>query len=314
MSYLVTGGTGFLGSYVVRDLIQKGEDVVAYDYKISNVMSNILTDEEIDKVKIVKGDVTDFIRLNQTIKNYNVNKIIHLASMLHPISNELPAKAVEVNIEGQVSVLEAAKLWDIDKVVWASSVVVFGERDSHNEKFLSNDADHHPTSMYAATKSFNEFLTKHYTERWNLNTLGLRFTVIYGPGRVRGASSFVNSLVIDPALGKSAVVDNGDDIVDWQYVEDVSRLIIKCSKIDKTKTKIFNTQFDLRSVKEAGDYVENLTGVDISYKPGTFGVAWELDDSKLQEEIGFSPDYSMEKGIKKMMNFVRKENGLDKLE
>jgi len=314
MSYLITGGTGFLGSYVTRKLVREGKKVVAYDYLTSNVINNILSEEEMKKVKIVNGDITDQIKLGHVIKENNVDRVIHLASMLHPISNDLPHQAVQVNIQGQVAVLEAARLWNLKKVVWASSVVVYGDRKSHPTLPLPNDAPHCPTTIYGATKSFNEFLTLHYTNTWDLDTLGLRFTVIYGPGRVRGASAFVNELIVNPALGKPAVVDNGDDVIDWQYVEDVARMLVKCSEVGPTKTKIFNTSFDIKSVKTAGEYVKTLTGVSVSYNPGTFGIAWELDDSRLQEEIGFEPEYTMEKGIKTMINYIRENNGLVKLE
>lgn len=311
MAYLVTGGTGFLGSYIVRDLIRSGEDVVAYDYLPSNILNNVLTKDELNKVKIVTGDITDLIKIGHVIKENNIKKIIHLASLLLPDSNDVPWQAVQVNIGGQVTILEAARLWGIEKVVWASSVSVFGDYKSQPVIPVPNDANHYPNTVYAAAKSFNEYLAKHYYDYWGVDTLGLRYTLIYGPGRVRGTSCFVNSIVVNPVLGKPVVIENGDDIIDWQYVEDAARLAIKCSKVGPTKTRVFNTRCDVRSVKEAGDFVKTLIPkADISYKPGFFGAAWNTDDSRLQEEIGFKPEYTLEKGLKKMMNYVCQENNL----
>jgi len=222
--------------------------------------------------------------------------------------------AVRVNIQGQVAVLEAARLFDLKKVVWASSVVVFGSRSFHTQRVLPNDAPHHPVNLYGATKSFDEFLTQLYIDEWNVDAVGMRFTVVYGPGRVRGASAFVNELV-KPALGEPASVPFGDDVVDWQYVEDIAELLVKCIDLPKTRIPVFNTRFDVRSIREAGAYVASLIpSADITYEPGEFGIAWELDDSDLQEEIGFEPKFSMERGLRKVMEHARREAGLPPLE
>jgi len=313
MVYLVTGGTGFVGSYVAKQLIQRGDTVVAYDYMQSNVMQQVLTPEEISQVTIEIGAITDLARICRIIKKYKVDKIIHFDSLLHPYSDNNPDEAIQVNIVGQSTILEAMRIMDIKKLVWASSVVVFGNQSSHDKLVLDNDAKHAPVSIYGATKSFNEFLTNHYTKKWDLDTIGLRYTLVYGPGRVRGATAFINALT-EPAIGKKAVVPFGDDVVDWQYVEDIAALTIKCSDIGPTKTKIFNTRFDVRSIKEAGEYVKKLIpDAEIEYESGKFGLAWQLDDTLLQQEIGFKPQYPMEAGLKKLLNFIRKVHNLPEL-
>lgn len=314
MSVLITGGTGFIGAYVARRLIQTGRSVVTLDNLPSNVIHSVLSPEELEEVTFVSGDVASLNDVAHAIKDNDVKQVVHLPSLLHPASNENPPLAIRVNIQGQATILEAARIFDLKKVVWASSVVVFGTRSSHPERILPNDAPHHPTHMYGATKSFDEHLSRHYADEWDVDALGLRFTVVYGPGRVRGASSFVNELV-KPALGEPARVAFGGDVVDWQYVEDIAALIVKCLDVPKTKTPIFNTQFGTRSIREAGEYVKKLIPeADLTYDPGEFGIAWELDDSLLQEEVGFTPEFSMERGLRETMRHARKEAGLPPLE
>lgn len=314
-SVLITGGTGFIGAYVARELIRAGRRVTTLDPTPGNVIHKVLTPEELDEVTFVTGDAASFRDIAQAVTENMVDRVIHLASLLHPASDENPSLAVHVNVQGQVTILEAARLLGLKKVVWASSVVVFGPRSAHPEPVLPNDASHYPVSMYGATKSFDEFLTNHYIKEWGVDALGLRPTLVYGPGRVRGASAFVNEMILNPALGRPASVPSGDDVVDWQYVEDLAALMVKCVDLPKTRTSIFNTQFDRRSIREAGDYVKTLIpSAEITYQPGDFGIAWELDDSLLQEEIGFEPQFSMERGIQHVIAHARREAGIPPLE
>lgn len=310
MAYLITGGTGFVGSYIAAELLRRGEEVVAYDFMTSNVMQQVLSPGEVERIDIHNGAITDLARICNIIKAKKVDRIIHLASLLHPYSNEHPDEAVQVNIAGQSTILEAMRIMDVKKLVWASSCVVYGNQTSHQCRVLPNDEHHAPVSIYGATKSFVEFMTSHYTEKWHLDTLGLRFTLVYGPGRVRGATAFINALTA-PALGRKAVVPFGDDVVDWQYAEDIARLCAKCAGVGPTKTKIFNTRFDVRGIREAGAYVQTLIpGAEIEYQPGVFGLAWQLDDSLLQQEVGFEPEIRMEEGMKRLINYIRRTHGL----
>ncbi len=311
MATLITGGTGFIGAYVSRQLVRRGERVVTFDNLPSNVIHQLLTPDELAEVTMTTGDVTRLADLGHVILEHKIDRVLHLASLLHPVCDQNPPRAIEVNLQGQATVLEAARLWNLKKVVWASSVVVFGDRTKYREPVLPNDAPHHPVSIYGAAKSFCEFLAGHYNRTWGLDTLGLRLTLVYGPGRVRGATAFVNELLLKPPVGQPAVVPYGDDVVDWEYVEDVASLMVKCLHVERTKTAVFNTQFDPRRIKEAGSFVQSLfPEASITYLPGRFGLAWELDDSLLQQEIGFKPEYPMERGALEVINFARKEAGL----
>jgi len=311
MTYLVTGGRGFIGSYVVRDLIRRGERVIAHDtFTNGGPLDSILATEELKETTIVHGDPCDFAELARLIVDQDVKCLVHLVSMLHPASNEDPRLAERVNNLSFATVLEAARLWKL-RLVWASSVVVFGPRNLHPQDAVPNDAPHYPTTMYAACKSYNEFMANHFQKTWGVDHIGLRFTLVYGPGRTRGMSAFVNRLMIDPALGKPAIVPFADDEVDWQYVEDISRLVITCTKMDLPKTRILNTQCDVRGVRDAGAYVKALLpNAEIRYEPGVFGAAWKLDDTALRQEVGFTWKYNMETGIKATIDFHRAQAGL----
>ena len=311
MNVLITGGTGFIGAHLARRLVRAGCGVVLLDPSPANVLQDILTAEEQAEVTLAPGHAESLRDLGDVIRSHRIDRIAHLASLLHPACDLNPPQAVQVNVGSLLAVLEAARLWDLKKVVWTSSVVVFGNRESHPLLPVPNDAAHHPTSVYGATKSFNEFLAGHYVKMWGVDALGLRLTLVYGPGRVRGATAFVNELLLRPALGQPARVPFADDVVDWQYVEDVARLIEQCLQVERTRTLVFNTRFDVRPIREVGRYIMRLLPeAQIEYVPGTFGIAWELDDSALQAEIGFRPEYPVERGVVETINDARRRHGL----
>ena len=102
MTYLVTGGTGFIGSRIVRNLVREGEQVVVYDWNPERIaLTRLLSTEEINThVKIVQGDVTDYVHLTGVIKQYNCEKVVHLAALLLHDVNANPALALKLNCEG----------------------------------------------------------------------------------------------------------------------------------------------------------------------------------------------------------------------
>ena len=138
MTYLVTGGAGFIGTRVVRDLVRQNEQVIVYDwYPDRTTLERLLTREEIEnKVKIVQGDVTNFARLFDIIKQNNVDKIVHLAALLLHDVNASPLQGLKINSEGTINIYEAAKLLGLKKVVWISSGSVFGPPEAYPQEYI----------------------------------------------------------------------------------------------------------------------------------------------------------------------------------
>lgn len=316
MSYLITGGFGCIGSYVIRDLLNKGEEVVVYDiaYDLS-ISKLVLSEEQIKAIKFVQGDITDLPNMLRALKAHKVERVIHLASFQIPASNANPPLALRVNSEGTVNVFEAARILDLKKVVWASSVAVFGSPADYNHQRIANDAPHFPKSVYGACKSLNEFYGKFYGDNYGLDIVGLRFTAVYGVGRTRGLSSFSTKMIECVALGQPYKVPFSDDSIDWQYVEDVSRSIIMCSQAKKTKTVNFTVKGEIRPVKEGVAYIKKLVPeAQLTLEPGVFGISWDYDSTPIEQEIGFKPQYTMEQGILKTLNRFRELAGLKPIE
>ena len=315
MTYLVTGGTGLIGSHIVRDLVREGEQVVVYDWRPArSYLERLMSEEEIESmVKIVQGDISDLPRLFRTIKENNVEKIIHTAALLTLEANANPLLAVKINCEGTINVFEAARILGLKKVVWASSNACFGPPEKYTEEYIPNDAPHYPQYIYGATKSFNEAVAVHYFDQYGVDITGIRYMHVYGVGQHRGIfATIISELVLNPALGKPGRVPHGDAIIGWSYVDDPARATVMASKVPRTKTRSFSIMGYVHSVREAADYVGKLLpGADITVLPGTFtGDPIKFDTRLIEEEIGYRPQWSMERGIKETINMVRREHGL----
>jgi len=316
MNYLVTGGTGFIGSHVVKELISHGHRVVTYDSLVDgNSIEFVLEPEEIKQVQMVRGDITDLAFLIKTAKVHKVESIIHLAYIMGLV-DENPSLALSVNCQGSINVFETAYLLGLKKVVWASSNGVFGSPDQYPYEYLPNDAPHYPPSIYGACKSFIERISNYYFEKKNVDSNAPRFVMIYGPGRMRGAGMFMAEMINKPALGLPAKVPYKDELQDFMYVKDAARCLVMLDKAERTKTRVYNVSGDVLKVGECVKIVKKLIpNAEITMEGGKFTVelAWRYDVSGIQEEVGFYPEYRIEQGIKETINFIREKNNLPRI-
>lgn len=311
MTYLVTGGSGCIGAYVIRDLLARGDTAVNFDADIGDqVLRQVLSPGALQRVISVRGDIADAVQVMRVLKQHNVERIVHLAALQIPASQADPPSAVRINVGGLVNVLEAARVLDIDSVLWASSVAVFGPPARYPGGKAANDAPHYPVSVYGACKSLGEHLLQTYARDFGVNAAGLRFTAVYGVGRERGKSAFTTEMIRKVAAGEPYDVPYADDTLDWQYVEDVSRLVLDVMDAKGLATRVFNTQGDIRPVREAIEYLRRLDpGAKLTPTPGTFGITWRVDTRPLEEEVGVRPSHSMEDGILKTLNLYRRSLG-----
>ena len=307
MSYLITGGSGCVGSYVIRDLLARGERIVNYDFnQQQHILRQVVPPEALTDLVSVTGDVTDLPHLARTVREHKVEAIVHLASLQIPASNANPPLAERINVGGLLNVLEAARLLDVRKVVWSSSVAVFGTAEEYGNEPVANGAHHRPQSVYGACKSLGEYLLNYYHDTYGLDVVGLRYTAIYGVGREAGRTSFTTEMIRKAAELAPYQVPFGDDKIDWQYVEDVSRVTIRALEVGRTKTRVFNTRGEVRSVADGVGYLKKLEPrAELTLLPGRFGIAWEYDSEPARTELGFEPEFSMEQGIEKTLEYYR---------
>jgi nucleoside-diphosphate-sugar epimerase len=312
MKYLITGGAGFIGAYVARLLVQEKKEVVIYDYDIDprrKILEHIIGKEQIASVRMIRGDITDLAHLIRAAQEFHITKIVHLAALLSRASSENPSLAVRTNCDGTSNVFETARILHLEKVVYASSNTVFGTADMYEKEFISNDAPHYPLSVYGACKSFNERLAGYYFSEYGVDSVGLRFPAVYGVGHREGAASSIltEELMVKPAQGKPGKVPyRSDEIINWLHVEDAARGVVMASQKARTKTRGFNMGGEICSVATAVEYVKKLIpGADLTFLPKQIEFTGKFETTRIKEEIGYQPQWTLEKGIKQVIDEVR---------
>jgi nucleoside-diphosphate-sugar epimerase len=311
---LVTGGTGFIGSYVARDLLDHGHDVVAYDRSTD---TRILDKVGADDVTVRRGDVTDPTDVAHAVRETGATHIVHLAALLTTTAQEHPRAAMEVNIRGTTNVFEAARLFpdQVERVAWASSAAAYAPPTRYGDRFVVEDDLVSPDTLYGATKEYNEHQARVYREEFGVSDVALRPTVAYGPYRETGGSAFLANIVEKPAVGEPFEVEYGDQVIDWQHVRDIAqafRLAAFTPDADLTQ-RVYNVRGELATIREAVRMVErilpdaDLTVSDAGQLPWT----QRLDMTAAQEDLGYDPEYGLEDGFRDYIDVLREEHGLD---
>ena len=173
---LVTGGFGFIGSYLLRQFLEDGEAVVIFQRrKIPPPGEKIK-----DRVKVVKGELSNSNHFLEVVKENNIDTIYNVAALLVRDCKERPAEGLQTNVTGMLNVLEAARFCGLSDVIFVSSRMVYGAAPPSK---VSDDTPHKPTLMYAITKLCCERLGEYYHRKYGVNFRGIRFPMVIGPGR-----------------------------------------------------------------------------------------------------------------------------------
>ena len=323
---LLVGGAGFIGSFIVRKLLEAGDDVVIYDSftnftdPLTSHYPNYLIcrfKEIIDKnkVQLVRGDVRNKVQLLRVFKEHKPEAVIHLAALpIATVSNQLSEDAMSINLNGTVNALEAVRETDsVKRFIFASSSMIYGDF-----KYSPADEEHpkHPIDVYGATKKAGELLTRAYTKQYGIKHTIIRPSAVYGPtdANLRVSQIFVNNAL----TGKPLVLHNGGESkLDFTYVEDIAEGFVLALKSDKAVNETFNiTRGEGRSLKELAEIIRKyIPSTKIEFKEVAKNEKrperGALSIEKAKRLIGYNPKYSLEEGMKEYIEFVKKSNVLN---
>jgi len=312
---LVTGGTGFLGSYVVEDLVDAGHEVVAYDLSTDDrILSKLGVASD---VEIRRGDVSEPTDVVRAVKQTGATHIVHLAALLTNSARDNPRAALDVNIQGTNAVFEAARTLDdqVERVTWASSAAVYAPPHNYDAEYVNEDELVYPDTLYGATKEYNEHQARVYHEDYDIDHVALRPTVAYGPYRETGGSAFLANIIEKPALGEPFSVKYGNQVIDWQHARDIAQAFRKATFVDESalSQRVYNVRGVLATIREAADTVRQIipdAELEVSDE-GELPWTQNLDMTAAQEDFGYEVEYGLEAGFRSYINTLREEDGLD---
>jgi len=327
MTYLVTGGTGFIGSYVVRDLLYAGKEVVCFQRSgVTPIFLGVVGKENVSKVKIVQGDISNSIQLFNVIKDNRIEKIVHTSYILLSggMSELQPAYSLQVNCVGMSNLLEAARLLGVKKIVWTSSCQALGDIGMYYKEPIRDDAFYKPDSMYSATKALNEYMLKVYYDNFGVDCVGFRIGFILGVDRPLGRGGVFTQFLRNAAtdIPTTMATMNADHVRTLGYVENISDLLVEACDAPITKTRTFNAVEYLVSCRQIVESILRISPkAKVTIKDGvssaeaTWGGAQEpiLDISGIKTELGWQPKYSLDEALRKIFNYFREQAGLSPL-
>ena len=303
MRVLITGGYGFIGAWIIRNLLARGDQVWVYDLKEdARRLRLILPEEKVKQVAFVSGDVCDLKALSAAITEHKITHIIHLAGLQVPTCRANPILGAQVNVIGTLAVFEAVKAagLQVQRLVYASSAAVFGGPDKYPSGSLNDDVLLVPSTHYGVFKCCNEGNARIYFQDNGISSIGLRPWTVYGVGRDLGMTSEPTKAIKACLLGRPYHISFGG-YSDFQYVDDVAKAFIKCLEQPYSGAKSYNLR---GAVVTLADFHKALTKVlPDAAKLVTTGttqiaIAYDLSDAAIEKDLGAMPKTSLEDGIR----------------
>ena len=316
MKILVTGGAGFIGSYLCEMLLKEHHQVSCLD-NFCDFYSPAVKEKNIKDISIYPNfslhrvDITDYKALESVFMKKDFDLVIHLAAMagVRP-SIENPQLYTRVNINGTLNLLELCRVYCIKKFVFASSSSVYG----NNEKtpFSEEDNVDFPISPYAATKKAGELLCHTYYKLFDISAICLRFFTVYGP-RQRPDLAIHKFTDLMLANKEIPVYGTGDTHRDYTYIDDILDGIMKA--IDYVflgkRFQIFNLgESKTISLSQMIETLEKTIGKKAKKKfmpmqPGDVDRTF-ADITKSKTLLNYDPQTDFEEGIKKFIDWKLK--------
>ena len=320
MRVLITGGYGFLGSWIVKDLFAGGHSIFLYDIKQdAERLEVVLNKDIISQTTFCEGNVTDQDKLIRTIREHGITHIVHLAGLQVPTCRANPVLGAQVNVMGTLAIFEAYKECrnQVKRVVYASSAAVFGPPADYPEGPLSDEVRLSPSTNYGFYKICNEGNAKVYFLDHGMTSIGLRPWTVYGVGRDVGMTSEPTKAMKCMALHKPYHITYGG-FQDLQYVADVARVFAHSLDVPFEGAKSYNLRgdvVDLQSLHQVFEKLEPEASKLITFGDRQIQIAYNLSDDALQKEIGPLPKTTLSEGIFRTIKKFRKleaEGRLDK--
>ena len=309
-NYLVTGGAGFIGSNIVEELVNSGEEVTVLDNLSTGYKKNI--EPFLDKINFIQGDIRDVESVKKSLKD--ADYVLHQAAMASvPRSIDNPVLVNDININGTLNILEEARKAKVKCFVYAASSSAYGDSEVSPKR---EDLTPSPLSPYAVSKLAGEYYCSVYSTIFGLPTVSLRYFNVFGPRQDPNSQyAAVVPIFISKLLDnkKPEIFGDGNQSRDFTYVKNVVKANILASKSAETASgEMVNVACgDKCTVNDLFRNISNYIGSDIEpvYSPPRAGdVKHSLADiSKAKNIINYSVEESFEESIRKTVDWYKRK-------
>ena len=289
---LIFGGCGFLGSWITKALLKKNLNITIFDLKIKTKLLKNLIGNDLNKIKFIEGDITDYEQVLKATED--MNYILNLAGLMTPDCSSNPSLGAEVNVRGSINVFEAIKKNNIKFLIYTSSGGVYGNEDKYNP---------FPETHYGAFKLAVEGMARAYFNESLISSVGLRPFVIYGPGREVGGTAGV-TLACKAAKQNFEYTVGFSGKVGFVYVEDVTNLVERL--IDKAPVGAITMNINgiTTSVENFVSIIKkNIPDANVKFSGKPLSIVEEIlggEPSKTFKDFKYT---SLDNGINKTINF-----------
>lgn len=315
MKILVTGGAGFIGSNLCEALIEKGYNVVCLDNFATGKIENILSLVSNPKFKLVVGDIRNIDDCRRAVEGCDF--VMHEAALGSvPRSINDPITSNEVNVNGFLNMLVAARDAKIKRFIYAASSSTYGDSESlpKVEHVIGR-----PLSPYAITKYVNELYADVFSRTYGIETIGLRYFNVFGRKQdPDGAYAAVIPLFVKKLMNHEPVVINGDGEYsrDFTYIENVLQMnLLALTTTNKEAVNtVYNTAFgDRTTLNQLVDYLKEflsaydpeIANAEIIHGPNRAGdIPHSLASiEKAKQLLGYDPKYNLRDGLKEAVKY-----------
>jgi nucleoside-diphosphate-sugar epimerase len=305
---MVTGGTGFIGNRIIRKLVERGEEVVCFD--LAPPRANL--GPYLDRIQLYRGDVTQLPHLLEAVNSHKVHKIIHMAALLPPDTEDRPHFGMLVNIQGTNNVFEVARWTGVQRVVYASSIAVYGVQETFGDRPVNEDDLSAPINVYGMTKAANDFAAAKYRSNYGLDLRGVRICTVFGHGRVTGMTGMIGGLMMSlPAVGQPVSMDfHPQEASPMIHAEDAAEIFVQVALSQQLNHHVYISGGHLATIADLADAVRSfIPEAQITTGDRPVPHVYLVDNSRMLADIGYEMP-PLRARVLEHINDARREAGM----
>jgi nucleoside-diphosphate-sugar epimerase len=299
-TYFITGAQGCIGSWIIKALCERGDVPFVFDRSEDpRRLSAIMKPEDIARVRIMAGDITDVSAVRSAMEESAARRVIHLAGLQVPACKADPVAGAFVNVIGTLNVFESAKAVGAECVVYASSAAVYGA--GADDRPLDESASCEPVTHYGVFKRTNEGNARVYFLDYGLNSVGLRPLTVYGVNRDTGLTSDPTKAMKAAVLGSPFHI-RFSGATDFQYVADTAAAFIACADRAPQGAHVFNLHGETVEVARIAQHINRECQRElVTFSGPPLPIAAAMSDAAVRQVIGDLPATPLTAGIQETM-------------